>query len=228
MIDKLREEVAKLLNKDNTGHSMDHVDRVTDLAKRFAINEKANTDEAILISMLHDVDDYKLFGDEYQENLINAKSVMSKLGIDEDAQMRVCSQLKCIGYSKSLKEIRANTLEGKIVSDADMCDALGAIGILRVFQYGLKIDRPFFKRDVFPKTQDSYENHLISAPSTVNFIFEVLFNYPTLMLTEAGKKEAKVRIKIIIDFLKNYFEEERAYDWLEYLDEYMGSHSYLR
>jgi len=68
MIDKLREEVAKLLNKDNTGHSMDHVDRVTDLANRFAINEKANTDEAILISMLHDVDDYKLFGDEYQEN----------------------------------------------------------------------------------------------------------------------------------------------------------------
>lgn len=228
MIEKVRDYVVELLDKENSGHGMEHVDRVTDLAIKFAKKEEANVDDAILIAMLHDVDDYKLFGKESQENLTNAKSIMSKIGIEETRKMRICEQLKCIGYSKSLKGIRPTSLEGMIVSDADMCDALGATGILRVFQFGLKIDRPFFKVDEFPKKEDTYENHLIPAPSTVNFIFEVLFNYPTLMMTESGKDESKLRVGIMIDFLRNYFEEEKADEWLKYLDEYLGSHEYLQ
>ena len=228
MIEQVRPYVVELLDKDNSGHGMEHVDRVTDLAIKFAKNENANVDDAILIAMLHDVDDYKLFGYESQENLTNAKNIMSKMGIEEARRMRICEQLKCIGYSKSLKGIRPTSLEGKIVSDADMCDALGATGILRVFQFGLKIDRPFFKVDEFPKEEDTYENHLIPAPSTVNFIFEVLFNYPTLMMSKSGRDESKLRVGIMIDFLRSYFEEEKADEWLKYLDEYLGSHEYLQ
>ncbi|MDE6292134.1 MAG: HD domain-containing protein, partial [Bacilli bacterium] len=145
MIEKVRAYVVELLDTENSGHGMEHVDRVTDLAIRFAKKENANVDDAILIAMLHDVDDYKLFGKESQENLTNAKNIMTQIGIDETRKASICEQLKCIGYSKSLKGIRPTSLEGMIVSDADMCDALGATGILRVFQFGLKIDRPFFK-----------------------------------------------------------------------------------
>lgn len=228
MMNILRDEVAKLLDKDNSGHGMNHVDRVTDLSKKFAESENANIEEVELIAMLHDVDDYKLFGCESQENLTNAKNIMNEIGIDEEVMKRVCSQLKCIGYSKSLKGMRPDNLEGMIVSDADMCDALGATGILRVFQFGLKINRPFFKRGEFPKDEDTYENHLIPAPSTVHFIFEVLFKYPSLMLTESGKKEAKARVGIMINFLRNYFEEEGSDDWIKYLDEYLINHEYLQ
>lgn len=228
MIEKVRNYVVELLDKDNSGHGMEHVNRVTDLAIKFARKENANVDDAILIAMLHDVDDYKLFGRESQENLTNAKNIMTQIGIDETRKSQICEQLKCIGYSKSLKGIRPTSLEGMIVSDADMCDALGATGILRVFQFGLKIDRPFFKEDEFPKDEDTYENHLIPAPSTVNFIFEVLFNYPTLMMTTSGREESKSRIEIMIDFLRNYFKEEKAEEWLKYLDEYLSSHEYLQ
>ncbi|MDE6141837.1 MAG: HD domain-containing protein [Bacilli bacterium] len=228
MDNKIRDEVVKLLDKDKSGHGMIHVDRVTYLAKSFAEYEHANVEEVKLIALLHDVDDYKLFGHESQEKLTNARNIMHKIGIDVDTQERICSQLKCIGYSKYLKKMRPDSLEGMIVSDADMCDALGATGILRVFQFGLKIDRPFFKIDEFPKKEDNYGNHLIPAPSTVNFIFEVLFNYPNIMLTDSGKKEAKARIRIMIDFLRNYFEEEKANEWLKYLDEYLISHKYLQ
>lgn len=42
-----------------------------------------------------------------------------------------------------------------------------------------------------------------------------------LMLTEAGKKEAKSRHQIIVDFLYQLFSEENALDWIEYLDNYL-------
>lgn len=221
MIEKLRSEVTKLLDSDSSGHGMDHVNRVTELATSFAQKEKADKEEVILIAMLHDVDDYKLFGIESQKNLTNAKKIMKNIGIDEERQKRVCDQLSTIGYSKYLQGLRPTTLEGKIVSDADMCDALGATGILRVFQFGLKINRPFFKKDSFPKKETTFEEHLIPADSTVNFIFEVLFKYQDIMETNSGKKEAIVRNKIMIDFLYSYFKEVNANEWIKYMDDYL-------
>lgn len=221
MIEKLRSEVKNLLASDASGHGMDHIYRVTELATIFAQAEKANLEKTILIAMLHDVDDYKLFGIESQKNLTNAKKIMNTIGIDEETQKSVCEQLSTIGYSKYLQGLRPTTLEGKIVSDADMCDALGATGILRVFQFGLKINRPFFKENSFPKKETTYEEHLIPADSTINFIFEVLFKYQDLMLTKAGKKEAKSRNKIMTDFLYAYFKEVKANEWIKYLDAYL-------
>ena len=42
MIENVKQEVKKLLNKDNSEHGMDHIDRVLNLSLRFAKKEKAN------------------------------------------------------------------------------------------------------------------------------------------------------------------------------------------
>ena len=49
---------------------MEHVNRVLNLSLKFAKTERANKDVVALIALLHDVDDYKLFGIESAENLI--------------------------------------------------------------------------------------------------------------------------------------------------------------
>ena len=126
MIEKVKEQVVELLDKDNSGHGMDHINRVLNLSLKFAEKEKANKDIVALIALLHDVDDYKLFGMENAENLTNAKRIMSYCNINDEIQNQVCSELKCIGYSKLLKGFRPKTIEGQIVSDADMCDEMGA------------------------------------------------------------------------------------------------------
>ncbi len=129
---------------------MDHTNRVVNLALQFAEKENANRELVTLIALLHDIDDYKLFGDENQNNLTNAKKIMIDANIDQETQNNICESLKCIGYSKRFKGLVQKTIEGKCVSDADMCDALGARGILRVHEYGLKINRPFFEKEIFP------------------------------------------------------------------------------
>ena len=222
MIEKVKKQVYELLNKDNSGHGNDHIDRVLDLSLKFAQKETANTDVVALIALLHDVDDYKLFGENNAENLTNAKSIMNKANVSNDIQNQVLASLKCIGYSKLLKGFRPTTIEGKIVSDADMCDALGVNGVLRVYKYSMKNGKPFFDKNVFPiedMTADKYTRKC--AESSVCHIFEKILKLKDLMMTESGKQEAQERHQIVVDILYHLFEEENTPEWTEYLNEYL-------
>lgn len=190
MIEEVKKQVYELLKKENSGHGIDHINRVLNLSLKFAEKENANKETVALIALLHDVDDYKLFGKDSQENLTNARKIMNNANITPNMQNKICESLKCIGFSKRLKGLVTKTLEGKIVSDADMCDALGAIGIIRVHKYGLKINRSFFDKTTFPiKVNNNYQ--MSKTASTINFIFEVLLKYKNLMLTNSGKKKPK-------------------------------------
>ena len=218
MINEVKKQVYELLSKDNSGHGNDHIDRVLDLSLKFTQKETANADVVALIALLHDVDDYKLFGEENAENLTNAKSIMNKANVPNDIQNQVLASLKCIGYSKLLKGFRPTTIEGKIVSDADMCDALGVNGVLRVYKYSMKNGKPFFDKNVFPiedMTADKYTRKC--ADSSVCHIFEKILKLKDLMMTESGKQEAQERHKIIVDILYHLFEEENTPEWTEYL-----------
>ena len=222
MLEDIKEQVSELLNKDDSGHGMDHITRVLDLSLKFAEKEKANKDIVALIALLHDVDDYKLFGMENAENLTNAKRIMTNCNINDEVQNQVCSELKCIGYSKLLKGFRPKTIEGQIVSDADMCDALGANGILRVYTYCLKKGKPFFDRNIFPIENINADNYTRRcADSSVCHMFEKILKLKDLMLTYSGKEEAKKRHNIVVEFLYHLFDEENAREWTIYLDNYL-------
>ena len=222
MIEKVKKQVSELLNKDNSGHGMDHINRVLELSLKFAEKENANKDIVSLIALLHDVDDYKLFDMNNAENLTNTKKIMEDCNVDKNTQEQVCLALSNIGYSKRLKGFCPTTLEGKIVSDADMCDALGANGILRVYTYSLKNGKPFFNKDIFPIEDISAEKYTRRcADSSVCHIFEKILKLKSLMLTESGKEEAKSRHQIIVDFLYHLFDEENVPEWTRYLNEYL-------
>lgn len=222
MIEDVKKEVKKLLNTDNSGHGMDHINRVLNLSLKFAKKEKANAKIVALIALLHDVDDYKLFGMESAKNLTNAKRIMDDCNVDKDIQEEVCEALNNIGYSKRLKGHCPKTLEGKIVSDADMCDALGSNGILRVYTYSIKNGKPFFDRNIFPIKNMSAEKYTSKcADTSVCHMFEKILRLKDLMLTDSGKEESKNRHQIIVDFLYHLFDEENVPEWTEYLNNYL-------
>lgn len=221
MIEQVKRKVNELLNKDNSGHGMEHINRVLNLSLKFAKKENGNQIIVSLIALLHDVDDYKLFGMDNAENLTNAKRIMRECNVDKNIQEQVCFALNNIGYSKRLKGCIPTTLEGKIVSDADMCDALGANGIIRVYTYSMKNGKPFFNKDIFPiedMTTEKYTSRC--ADSSVCHLFEKILKLKDLMLTESGKEEAKNRHQIIVDFLYHLFDEENVPEWTDYLKKY--------
>lgn len=222
MIEKVKEEVYKLLSSDDSGHDMSHINKVLKLSLEFS--EKENADKIIvsLIALLHDVDDYKLFGNESEENLLNAKRIMKAAKVESNIQTKVLSELDCIGYSNLLKGKRPLSIEGKIVSDADMCDTMGANGILRIHKYSLKHGKPFFDRNIFPIEDMSADKYTRKcADSSVCHLFEKTLKLKKLMFTESGFKEASKKHQMMVDFLYQLFDEEEADDWKIYLDKYL-------
>lgn len=221
MIEEVKKEVEKILDNEHTGHGMKHVNSVLKLSLKFAKKEKANKNLVALIALLHEVDDHKLFGLENSKNLINTKSIMNKCNIDINTQNIVCEQISLIGYSKRLANLKPTLIEGKIVSDADMCDALGANGLLRIHEYIIGKNRVFFDRNVYPIKNINDKEYIEDTSNGVCHIFEKILKLKDLMLTDSGKTEAQKRNKLIIDFLYEFFYEEDAKEWIKYLNKYI-------
>lgn len=221
-IEKVKERVFELLGNDTTGHGIDHIKRVVRISLMFADKEGADENIVTLISLLHDVDDYKLFGITNAEELINARRIMSECNIEKEIQEKVCNSIKCIGYSKRLKGIVPTTIEGCIVADADMCDALGASGIIRTLEYGKSHGRVFFDPSVVPIDDIGAEDYIgRNADTGVCHMFEKILRLNDMMLTSAGRDEASRRYRLNIDFLYQLFYEEDCPEWSRYLDNYL-------
>ena len=222
MIESVKNEVEKLLGNDDSGHDKDHINRVLALSLRFAKSENADEYITALIALLHDVDDYKLFGLENEKNMSNARNIMNICNIDSSIQKKVCEEIRNIGYSKRLKGLAPTTIEGKIVSDADMCDALGAVSILRVLKYTTKMNKPFFDKNIFPienMTADKYTRKC--ADTGICHFYEKILLLKDLMLTNSGREEAQERHSFVVKFLYQYFKEENAEEWIEYTNKFL-------
>ncbi len=222
MVEKARKLVEELLQNEDSGHGMEHITRVYDLAMDFAEKENCNKELVALGALLHDADDYKLFGNQNQEQLTNTNRILNEIGADEKTKSTVLDIVANIGYTKRLKGKSPQTIEGKIVSDADMCDAIGANGLLRTHKYSLKHGNEFFYKDSWPvEDMDASKYTRKCAESATCHVFEKLLKLKGLMLTESGREEAKERHNFMIAFLRQLFKEENAKDWEEYLDKYL-------
>lgn len=220
----LKTKIAHFLSSDQTGHGMDHLERVLDLATQFSKNHSVDAKKITLIAWLHDVDDYKLTGMQPMVNLPNAERFMKEVGVPVAMQNQVVQEILRLGFNKALEGIRPLSREGKLVSDADMCDAIGAQGLRRVLTFGAFKKQPFFLKDVFPNlTMNATTYRLQGTTHTINHFFEKLLRLKGMMLTEEGKAEAKNRHDWMVTFLKQFFEEEKQSQWNKYLMDYEQS-----
>lgn len=221
IFNKVKKEIGCLLLKDNSGHGLEHAEHVAHLASVIAVEEGGERDVIELAALLHDVDDYKLFGENNAENLLNARIIMTKALVPEYKKQQVLNVISTIGYSKRLKGVVPDTLEAKIVSDADMLEAMGVTGILRVYQYNLAKGKTIFDPNIWPDLTMSADEYKANKNGTaINHVFEKLLKLKDLMLTERGKELAEGRHEAMISFLYNFFIEQNALEWVKYLDAY--------
>jgi uncharacterized protein len=185
---------------------------------------EADRDLVAAAALLHDCDDYKLFGEESARLLTNTRRILKGSGFDETFIDKCIAIVKTIGYGKRLSGISPKCLEGQIVSDADMADATGIIGVIRCMEYRAQRTpggEPFFDPAYLPTAMDAEKYKQIKHCPIVNHFFDKLFHLRDLALTAPGKRCLSQRHKIIFNFLKTYFDEVNAPKvWQDLLRQY--------
>mgnify|MGYP001587166604 CR=1 FL=1 len=204
---KKTEKVAKEKMKGDPGHDWSHVHRVRKLALYIGKKEKVDLFVVELAALLHDIADYKFYkGDEKIGGKI-AGEWLRKLKVDEKIIKRITYIIDEIAFRGAKVKYTMETLEGKVVQDADKLDAMGAIGVARTFSYGGHFNVPMYIPEKKPIFHTSFAQYKKNSESTINHFYEKLLLLKDRMHTKSGKKIAIRRHKFMELYLKEFFKE---------------------
>jgi uncharacterized protein len=200
---KLRKILQQKYLREPTGHDWYHLERVLRLSLKIAKSySQADRFKIQLIALLHDVDDWK-FAKTAKQN--NAQKLLTNLKIEQVMAQSVLTDIEHISFKGSGKNV-PGSLEGKIVQDADRIDALGAIGIARVFAYGGFRGRQIYNPQVKPK-KVMPKKLAVKEATSLNHFYEKLLRLKDLMNTREGKKMARARHKYLENYLNQFLKE---------------------
>ena len=176
--------IQDLFRGNAGGHDAAHSLRVYRNALRILEEEPGcDTEIVALAALLHDADDHKLFR---TEGNANARSFLTAQQVAPEKIERICEAINAVSFSRNRGK-RPQTLEGRIVQDADRLDALGAIGIARTFAYG--------------------GEHGRSPDESVAHFHEKLLLLKDELNTEAARRLAEPRHAFLERFLEEYEKE---------------------
>ena len=203
VLDSIKNEIIIIMDND-PAHDFDHVMRVYTNAKKIVKKEKADEKLVLSAALLHDIVSYPKSSKRSKFSSIDSakksKIILKKYGFSEKEITIVSDAIKDHSFSQNKVP---ETLEGKILQDADRLDALGAIGIARVFATSGSLNRPFYNIDDPFCTKRNPDDDLWA----IDHFFNKLLKLESLMNTRSGKIEAKKRTNVLQEFLKQLKDE---------------------
>jgi len=179
----------EMLQSEKTAHDFSHSSRVMRIA--VYIGEKLDADiEIIKIAALtHDIIDKKVT-DDVGQTTIKLKNKLSSIGYQDEQIKEVLNIIENISFSSGKIP---ESLEGKIVQDADRLEAVGAISIARAFAYGGKMNRSIYEEN--------------NDDCSIAHFYDKLLKLKDMMNTTIAKEIAKKRHIIMEEYLENFFNE---------------------
>ena len=203
VLDSIKNEIKAMMGSDSA-HDFDHVMRVYKNAQKLCKEEKANKKLVLCAVLLHDIVCYPKSEKRSRISSIDSakksRQILKKYDFSQKEIIIISDAIRDHSFSQNKIP---ETLEGKILQDADRLDALGAIGIARVFATGGLLRRPFYNiDDPFCKVRTPDDKTW-----TVDHFFAKLLKLESLMNTKSAKIEAKKRTRVLKEFLKELHKE---------------------
>jgi uncharacterized protein len=197
--DNKLEQYVSTLSFADVGHDINHIKRVVKSAKQFATAEQADMAVVLPAAWLHDCVAVS------KDSPLRAKA--SKLSADQaikiltewhyPAKYHDDISHAIIAHSYSAN-VACQTLEAKVVQDADRMDALGAIGIARTFVVGAGFGNPLtFHEDPF-----CYHREPDDQLAILDHFYTKLLKLKDTFHTKAAKQEATKRHEFMLNFLQ--------------------------
>jgi len=189
---------------EGSGHDWWHIHRVRNLAVHIAEIEKANLFIVELAALLHDLDDWKISGDQ---NLTQTRSWLKQLEVSNELAEKVVAIIEEVSFKGAKVSTPTTSPEAAIVQDADRLDAIGAIGIARAFAYGGNKERLLYHPDEKPQLHASFEDYQNTKASTISHFYEKLLLLKERMNTKTAKEMAEKRHRFMETYLENFYAE---------------------
>ncbi|MGA0296611.1 MAG: HD domain-containing protein [Nitrosopumilaceae archaeon] len=197
VLGSLQNEIKSKLSNDSA-HDFDHIMRVYKNAQKISKKEKANTKLVLSAVLLHDIVSYPKSDKRSKLSSIKSaeesKKILKKYNFSLDEIQVISDAIRDHSFSQNKTP---QTIEGKILQDADRLDAIGAIGIARVFAVSGSEKRPFYSQnDPFCQKRTPDDQRW-----ALDHFYKKLLRLESMMNTKSGKIEAKKRTKVLKDFL---------------------------
>jgi len=192
---------------DSAGHDWWHVYRVWQMAKKIGHQEDADLFAVELAALLHDIADWKFHDGDDSIGAEKAGDWLDQFDLNSKVKESVCRIVRDISFHETFKEPRPLSLEGKVVQDADRLDAMGAIGIARVFAYGGGTGRVIYDPAIEPALYDNAESYFKNQNPSINHFYEKLLLLKDTMNTDYGKKIAIKRHRYMKQYLDRFYKE---------------------
>lgn len=201
--DQCRDYLAQVMSGD-PAHDLSHVSRVVASALRLTEAEGGELAVTIPAAWLHDcVTVAKDSPLRKQASRLAAKEALRFLqSIEYPAEWlpRIAHAIEAHSFSAN---IPAQTIEAKIVQDADRLEAVGAIGIARCFLTGGSMGTPLYD----PSDPFANDRELDDKQFTLDHFYMKLFKLVDTMQTDAGRAEAVRRTQYMQEFLQRLADE---------------------
>ena len=211
--------VEPFVRDDPTGHDIYHCLRVKRLALRIAEGEEAlgggplDRDVLVATAYLHDVGrgrEWQGEGDHVDMGMAAAREALPGSGFPP---AKIEAVVHCIRHHEEYAWARdgaarsgaAPDLEILAFQDADRLDAIGAVGLARMFCFGGAYRRPLW----IPEEKPGHWEHGVIDGSTYTHLYEKLFKLRDAMNTATGRALAEARHAFMERFAAE-FESEWA------------------
>lgn len=197
------EQARLLYETGGGGHDFDHVLRVTALAERIAAAEGADLAVVRTAALLHDVAESRARHDHHLRGAELSREILA----DQPADF-----VEAVAHAIEAHRFRAEpaprTLEAQCLSDADKLDAIGAVGIARVFAYAGSHGTALWKRpwrEIAAASGDARQapQALADAYTPVHEFVYKLDRIPDRLYTAAARAIAAERQA----FMRAFFEQ---------------------
>ncbi len=189
---------------NDPAHDYSHTMRVYRNAEKICRAEHASKKLVLSAALLHDIVIFPKSDRRSKmaavKSALKSRKILKKYGFSLEEIQIVHDAIR--DHSFSAHKIPESKV-GKILQDADRLDAMGAIGIARVFVVSGSEHRPLYNED------DPFCTNRIPDDKlwTLDHFYKKLLVLESLMNTKSGRIEAKKRTKVLRKFLVQFKKE---------------------
>jgi len=204
------EDAQKYYSDTDTAHDFNHVLRVMKMGEHLAKIEGADMEIVHAAALLHDIsraeEDQSGQGDHAEMAAKRAREILLWRGIPPERADAVAQAIAAHRYRGS---VQPQTLEAKILFDADKLDSIGAVGIARVYAIAGTLNQKLWSEPredgIATREQHGDSNHT----PVVEFMVK-LRHVHTRVYTAAARHIAQERHDYMSQFFKRLGREMRA------------------